>query len=138
MMPLNQASMVAIGPQNAADGAGIYNMARNLGGSIGLASSGIFIDQRSAMHAATIRESVTANSLIGQARLATDSLAQGVDAATAKLRAIAQLSAQIEKHALVMTYGDCFWLLGMGLLAIVPIVLLLRRPAPGMAVSGGH
>jgi DHA2 family multidrug resistance protein len=138
MMPLNQASMAAIGPQNAADGAGIYNMARNLGGSIGLALSGIFIDQRSAVHSATIRESVTANSLLGQARLVADGVAHGLDAATAKLRAVAQLSAQIQRHALVMTYGDCFWLLGMALLAIVPIVLLLRRPAPGAAVQAGH
>ncbi|MCP3403444.1 hypothetical protein [Bradyrhizobium sp. CCGB20] len=81
---------------------------------------------------------MTANSLLGQARLVADGAAQGVDAATAKLPAIAQPSGQIQRHALVMTYGDCFWLLGMTLLAIVPIVLLLRRPAPGLAVSGGH
>jgi DHA2 family multidrug resistance protein len=137
-MPLNMASMAAIGPQNAADGAGIYNMARNLGGSIGLALSGIFIDRQSSVHSDTIREAVTANSHAGQARLAVDGVVQGIDAATAKLRAIAQLSAQIDKNALVMTYSDCFWMLGMLLLAIVPIVLLLRRPAPGAATSAGH
>jgi MFS transporter, DHA2 family, multidrug resistance protein len=137
-MPLNQASMAAIGRENAADGAGIYSMARNLGGSIGLALSGLFIDQRSAVHSDTIREALTANSLLGQARLAADGIGQGIDAATARLRAIAQLSGMIEKHALVMTYNDCFWLLGVFLVAVTPVVLLLRRPAPGAAVSAGH
>ena len=70
MMPLNQASMAAVGREKAAMPPGIYNMARNLGGSVGLALCGVFIDRRSALHAATIRESVTANSLLGQARLA--------------------------------------------------------------------
>jgi DHA2 family multidrug resistance protein len=138
MMPLNQASMAAIGRENAADGAGIYSMARNLGGSIGLALCGVFIDQRSAVHSDTIRESVTANSLIGQARLAADGLSQGIDQATARLRAIAQLSGLIEKQALVMTYNDCFWLLGICLVAITPVVLLLRTPKPGVVVEAGH
>ncbi|MBO4222602.1 DHA2 family efflux MFS transporter permease subunit [Bradyrhizobium neotropicale] len=129
-MPLNQAAMAAIGRENAADGAGIYTMARNLGGSMGLALSGLFIDVRSSVHSDTIRESVTANSLIGQARLAADGLGQGIDAATARLRAIAQLSHAIEKQALVMTYNDCFWMLGILLVAITPVVLLLRQPAP--------
>ena len=138
MMPLNQVSMAAIGPENAADGAGIYSMARNLGGSIGLALSGIFIDQRSAVHSDTIRESVTANSLLGQARLAADGVAAGIDAATAKLRMIAQLSGLIERQALVMTYSDCFWILGVVLIAIIPVVLLLRRPKAGAAIAAGH
>jgi DHA2 family multidrug resistance protein len=137
-MPLNQASMAAIGRENAADGAGIYSMARNLGGSIGLALCGVFIDRRSAVHSDTIRETVTANSLIGQARLAGDGIAQGIDAATARLRAIAQLSSLIEKHALVMTYNDCFWILGFCLVAITPVVLLLRPPKPGTAIAVDH
>jgi MFS transporter, DHA2 family, multidrug resistance protein len=137
-MPLNQASMAAIGRENAADGAGIFSMARNLGGSIGLALSGVFIDRLSAMHSDTIREAVTANSLMGQARLAADGIAQGIDAATARLRAIAQLSSLIEKQALVMTYNDCFWMLGFFLVAITPIVLLLRAPKPGASTETGH
>jgi DHA2 family multidrug resistance protein len=127
-MPLNQAAMAAIGRENAADGAGIYNMARNLGGSIGLALCGLFIDVRSAVHSDTIRESVTANSVLGQARLAADGLGQGIDAATAQLRAIAELSHTIEMQALVMTYNDCFWILGFFLVAITPVVLMLRQP----------
>lgn len=29
-----------------------------------------------------------------------------------------------------MTYNDCFWMLGILLIAIMPIVLLLRQSAP--------
>ncbi|MBO1041774.1 DHA2 family efflux MFS transporter permease subunit [Brucella pituitosa] len=128
VLPLNQVSMAAIGRENAADAAGIYSMARNLGGSLGLAFSGIVIDHRTAVHSDSIRESLTANSLAGQAQLAVNGVSQGIDAATAKLRAISQLTSLIERNALVMTYNDCFWLMGMMILALSPAVLLLRRP----------
>jgi DHA2 family multidrug resistance protein len=90
------------------------------------------------VHSDTIREALTANSLIGQARLAADGLAQGIDATTARLRAMSQLSTLIEKQALVMTYNDCFWLLGVALVVITPVVLLLRSPKPGTKVEAGH
>ncbi len=127
-MPLNQVSMAALGRENAADGAGIFSMARNLGGSVGLALCGVLIDQRSAVHSDTIREALTANSLRGQMQLSADGVSQGIDAATARLRVISQLSGLIEKNALVMTYSDCFWLMGAAILAVAPIVFLLRRP----------
>jgi len=49
------------------------------------------------------------------------------------LRVIAQLSSLIEKQALVMIHNDCFLMLGVFLVAITPVVLLLRTQEPGAA-----
>ncbi len=70
MMPLNQASVGAVDRKDTGDAAGLYNMARNLGGSIGLALLGVFIDRQTEFHGDVIRESVTQNSLLTQARIA--------------------------------------------------------------------
>ena len=52
---------------------------------------------------------------------------------------LARLSGLIERNALVMTYSDCFWLMGVLILAMTPVVLLLRRPpASSAALSAGH
>ena len=107
-------------------------MARNLGGSIGLALQGVFIDRRTELHADSIRESVTANSLLLQERLAGQAAVfaeRTGDAAHASSQAVGQLARQIHQQAMVMTYSDCFWLLGTGLLVLTPMVLLLRRSA---------
>jgi DHA2 family multidrug resistance protein len=144
MMPLNQASMNAVSREEAGDAAGLYNMARNLGGSVGLALLGIYIDRRNAFHDATIRDSVTANSLIGQDHLTTTSagfLAQHGDPAFAHMQAMGQLAGQIQQQAAVITYSETFHMLGIALLMCVPIALLLRKPKPGVgapAQSGGH
>jgi DHA2 family multidrug resistance protein len=143
MMPLNQASMAAVSREDSGDAAGLYNMARNLGGSVGLAVIGVVIDRRNSFHVATLRESVTANSLIGQERIAGSAanwLARTGDLAYAKLQALAQLAAQIQQQAAVMTYSETFYLLAVALLACIPLALLLRTPAaqPANPSSAGH
>jgi MFS transporter, DHA2 family, multidrug resistance protein len=147
MMPLNQASMAAVAREESGDAAGLYNMARNLGGSIGLAIIGVLIDRRSAFHVATIRETLTANSVIGQAHIAAntaDGFVQTGDMAYAKMRALGQLGAQIQVQASVMTYSETFYLLAVALLACIPLALLLRTPAqsasspPASAINDQH
>jgi DHA2 family multidrug resistance protein len=141
MMPLNQASMAAVAAEEAGDAAGLYNMARNLGGSVGLALLGILIDRRNAYHDAIIRESVSANSALGQEQMAANIagfMAQGADHAHASLQAIAQLSREIARQAAVMTFSETFFALGVALLCCVPLALLLKPARPGAAVSYDH
>jgi MFS transporter, DHA2 family, multidrug resistance protein len=137
-MPLNQISVGSVSRADTADAAGLFNMARNLGGSIGLAIQGVFIDRRTEAHADAIRESVTANSTLLQDRIAQQSAffaERTGDLAHANQQAIGQLARQIHLQAMVMTYSDCFWILGIGLIVLLPIVLVLPRNAmpPAMA-----
>jgi MFS transporter, DHA2 family, multidrug resistance protein len=130
-MPLNQASVGAVSRADTPDAAGLFNMARNLGGSIGLALLGVFIDRRTELHADAIRSTVDANSQLVQQHIAAQAAAfaqSGGDAAYAHQQALGQLAVQIHQQAMVMTYSDCFWLLGVCLTAMLPLVLLLRAP----------
>jgi DHA2 family multidrug resistance protein len=139
-MPLNQISVGSVSREDTADAAGFFNMARNLGGSIGLALQGVFIDRRIEAHADAIRESVSANSVLLQERLAAQAALfaeRGGDAVQGNQQAIGQLAQQIHLQALVMTYSDCFWVLGVGLIVLMPMVLLLRRPPPLASAPGG-
>jgi DHA2 family multidrug resistance protein len=145
MMPLNQASMAAVSREEAGDAAGLYNMARNLGGSVGLALLGVYIDRRNAFHDAIIRDSLTANSLIGQDHLAATSagfLAQAGDKAYASMQALGQLAGEMQQQAAVITYSETFHVLAWALLIVMPLALFLRKPptgpAPAPAQSGGH
>jgi DHA2 family multidrug resistance protein len=131
MMPLNQASMAAVSREDSGDAAGLYNMARNLGGSIGLAIIGTVIDRRTTFHAAMIRESVSANSLPGQEHIASSAanwFARTGDMAYSQMRALGQLGAQIQQQATVMAYSETFYLLGLALFVCIPLALLLKTP----------
>ncbi|GAB7549281.1 MDR family MFS transporter [Cupriavidus sp. 8B] len=141
MMPLNQASMAAVATHEAGDAAGLYNMARNLGGSVGLALLGTLIDRRNTYHDAVIRESVSANSAIGQEHISSSAagfFAQHGDMAHAKLQALAQMAGEIARQAAVITFSETFFVLGIALLLCVPLALLLKQPGAGTPVSSGH
>jgi len=142
MMPLNQAAMAAVSREESGDAAGLYNMARNLGGSVGLAIIGTLIDRRETFHTAVLRESITNNSLKGHERImesAASFFAQTGDMAHAKIQALGQLAQQIQVQSTVITYSETFWVLGVALLACIPLAFLLKKPRPGASASvAGH
>src|SRR3984957_17805632 len=101
-MPLNQISVGAVSRSETADAAGLFNMARNLGGSIGLALLGVFIDRRTESHADAIRETVSANSVLVQDRIAQQAAvfgAQSGDLAYGQQQALGSLAGQIHQQA---------------------------------------
>ena len=136
MFPLNQASMAAVTREESGDAAGIYNMARNLGGSVGLAVIGTFIDRRNGLHASRLGETLDANSPLVQGRIAASAaahFAQMGDAMLARLQALKEVVLQIQQQASVMTFSETFYVLGVALLLCIPLALLLKTPRAGHA-----
>jgi MFS transporter, DHA2 family, multidrug resistance protein len=141
MMPLNQASMAAVRKEESGDAAGLYNMARNLGGSVGLAILGTFIDRRDALHESLLRQAVPANSDLVQQRMAAmtaNQFAASGDPTHAPLQALGLLAQQISQQALVITFSETFQALAIVLLCCAPLALLLKTPAPGSAPLDTH
>jgi len=124
MLFLSQAAIQSVSTEDAGDASGLFNSVRNLGGSLALAGIAIVQDQRLWFHSRRLEETLNANSLAVQEHVA--GLAQTLGGTPAALRLISQ---QIQAEALVMTYNDIFWLMGMGTLLVLPLVLFLR-PLP--------
>ncbi|HZU65629.1 MAG TPA: MFS transporter, partial [Novosphingobium sp.] len=130
---LNQAAIASVPRHEAGDAAGLFNSARNLGGSLALAGIAVLQDQRQWLHSRRLEDTLSANSDRVQDYLAA--LAQ--NAGGNQAAAIRQLGGTIAREALVMTYNDIFWLLAMGILFVSPLVLLLR-PLPKGPIAAAH
>ncbi|MCB2050425.1 MAG: DHA2 family efflux MFS transporter permease subunit [Novosphingobium sp.] len=124
MLFLNQAAISSVSVQYAGDAAGLFTTARNLGGSLVLAAISTIQDQRVWFHSRRLEESLQANSLMVQDRMAEMTHSFGSSEAAFKA-----LGGTIAREALVMTYNDMYWLLGIGILLVCPLVLLLK-PLP--------
>lgn len=124
MIFLNQAAIRSVSPAQAGDAAGLYSAARNLGGSLALAGIAVIQDQRVWLHSRRLEESLSANSDLVQSYMNTQSAALGGQAT-----ALRALAGTIQVQAITMTYADLFWMLGVGILFITPLVLFLR-PLP--------
>jgi MFS transporter, DHA2 family, multidrug resistance protein len=141
-MPLNQASVGSVPREDAADAAGLYNMARNLGGSLGLALLGVFIDRQAATHVQTIGAAATANSVLAQNRLAEQAAgfaARTGDLALGRMQTFGALAGTVQQQAMVITYSQAFWVLGVAMIAMLPLAFILKMPKPGAPrVEAGH
>lgn len=121
---LNQAAIASVPARDAGDAAGLFNAVRNLGGSLALAGIATIQDQRNWFHSRRLEEAMSANSEAVQAYVA--GLSQSFGGQEAGLRTLA---GTIQREALVMTFNDIFWMLGCGIIAVIPLVLFLR-PLP--------
>ncbi len=132
MMPLSQLSMRSVETRDAGDAAGLYNMSRNLGGTLGLALLGVLMDRRSHFHDDMLREGIQANTQLTQDQMASDTasyLAQTGDPSTASLQALSHLANDIAQQAAVMAYNDAFYVLGLAMLACLPLIFILKKRA---------
>jgi DHA2 family multidrug resistance protein len=133
-LPLSQAATAGLAEEDIPDGTALFNMARNLGGSVGLAMTGVLLDRRVAFHVAQLQQSTSANSPLAQDRIAQITgtfSAGGADPAVAALQAMKLLAGEIQRQALVMSFADGFWLVGVGFLLAIPATLLLERRGTG-------
>jgi DHA2 family multidrug resistance protein len=139
-IPLTQVAMATIGPDVAADASGLFNMVRNLGGSVGLALTAVIIDRRSVFHFQMISEQLTGNSrLLLHYLQGTGAMlgAPGSDPAHGQIQSMAALRNRIAEQGLVMAYADALWLFGIALFLCMGSVFLLRKPGSG-AVTMAH
>jgi MFS transporter, DHA2 family, multidrug resistance protein len=114
-MFLNQAAVRSVSREEAGDAAGVYNAARNLGGSLALASIAIIQDQRLWLHTRRLEESLRANSVMVQDYVAGQARELGGQSA-----ALQALEGMIQTQALTMTYADLFWLLTVAIVMVTP------------------
>lgn len=128
---LNQAAVRSVSREQAADAAGLYNAARNLGGSLALASLGMLQENRLWLHSRRLEESVRANAVHVQDFIAQQSHAVGHSAVVQGIEGL------IQTQAVVLTYADVFWLLSIGIILVIPCVFFLR-PLPDSEMAAAH
>jgi MFS transporter, DHA2 family, multidrug resistance protein len=132
MVFLNQAAIQSVTREHASDAAGLFNAARNLGGSLALAGIAVIQDRRLWLHSRRLEETLDAN------RVAVgDYLAAQAHGPGGMAQALRGLAGTIRLEALTMTYIDLFWILAVFIACVIPLVLFLR-PLNTSAPIAGH
>ena len=137
-IPLMQSVIASVATEDAAEANSLSSVARNLGGSMGLAATASFQQQRYDLHYGQIHATLGANDLDLQSQLGQSAgmFGGGSEGLEAAYRMI---DGQVMLQASVMTFSDVFLALAMISLLVAPFVLLLRPPPPGSALAmGGH
>jgi len=117
---------------------GLMNLARNMGGSVGISLVTTMLDRRSQSHQNYLSSHLSASSPALRARLnALGLLVQshggGPPGSSAVPYAIIQ--GAVARQAAMLAYIDCFWFLAVAILAMVPMVFLMKKSKPGGGIA---
>jgi len=132
--PISAMASAGIEPENQAGASSLFNIMRNLGGSVGIAMLQTYATWREHFHFDIVSQRLTQNSLVVQERVAAIAQQFLGDAGSlehARLMALAQLQGLVRREAFVMAYADCFWMMGAVLVLSVLAIFFMPRPQAG-------
>ena len=131
-VPLTMLAMGRLRKEEMGNAASIYNLVRNVGGSIGIAALTTAIVRGMQRHQAYLGAHLTASSPVPMEMIhgLTGKFAMGgADAVTAHREALGAVYNSLQQQAAVLAYADNFRLMGYLSIACIPLALMLARPS---------
>jgi len=132
-VPINTMAFYFISKQNTSYATGLINLARNIGGSTGIALSTTMIARRAQFHQERLTEHLTALSPQFQSMIESAKqmfLSKGADPVYAATQAQQLMYAMVQRQAMVLAFLENFKMLALFFLAVIPLMFLMRRIRP--------
>lgn len=140
-VPLSVTTLGDLPPQAIGNGSGLYNLMRNIGGSVGISVVQTILVRHQQLHQTELVRSLTPTSTNYQQSLTYfgDLFAQYSDHVTAQQQAVGQVGQLLGQQAALWSYVDDFRYMALACFCCVPIVWLLKRvKARGGAAAAAH
>lgn len=129
-VPINTTAFSRIAKERTSYATGLINLARNIGGSSGIAMATTILARREQYHQQVLVAHVTPlDSGWGStlAHMAALLQSQGSSAADAMVKAQGMLYGLVQRQAAMLAFADAFWLMGLVFLGILPLLLFMKR-----------
>jgi DHA2 family multidrug resistance protein len=123
--------MDPISKEEMGNATSIFNLMRNIGGSMGIAAATTLLERDTQSHINVLGAHVNpynpqAQQMLQDLRAAF--MAHGADPTTATSQATAALWGMVQQQASMLAFGQTFLVLAILFLAAMPLLLLMRRP----------
>ena len=130
-IPINVSAFAYVPKEKTNMGTGIINLARNIGASVGIATVTTMLERRGQVHQARLVDHVNSwNPALAQitngntVRL----ISYGSSASHAALQAKGIVYNLVQGQSAMLAFVDNFKMLGVVFLAVIPFLLLMRKP----------
>ena len=133
-VPANTAMYAYIPPGKNNSASALVNLARNIGGSVGISLITTFLQRREQFHQNRLVSHVTPYSRATQhtQRLFTQLFG------SLGHRPQAMIYRLVQQQASTLAYIDCFYVLAIAFLLLIPFVFLMKKIKPGQSRLSGH
>jgi MFS transporter, DHA2 family, multidrug resistance protein len=130
-IPINVSAFAFVPKEKTNMGTGIINLARNVGASVGIATVTTMLERRTQFHQAQLVEHVNAfNPALRQATNGNTLrlISYGSSAAHAAIQSNGLIYSLVQRQSAMLAFVDNFKMLGVVFLAVIPVLLLMRKP----------
>ena len=131
-VPVNTAMYAYIPPGKNNNASALVNLARNIGGSVGISLVTTFLDRRQQFHQSRLTDHVTTYS---------HAFHHMYDLLTPHFgdhRAMLMISHRLQQQAGMLAYVDCFFVLSIAFATMIPFVFLLKPIRAGRSAAPMH
>lgn len=130
-VPLTTITMAPIPRARMGNAASVFNLMRNIGGSVGIAMTATLLSNRQDVHRQLLSEHINPYSPATQQMFNAIKgalMARGADAVTATQGAYASMYGMVMKQAAMLSFLDTFRVLGIIFLIMAPLMFIMKRP----------
>jgi MFS transporter, DHA2 family, multidrug resistance protein len=130
-IPINVSAFAYVPRELTNMGTGIINLSRNIGASVGLAAVTTLLERRTQAHQSRLMEHVNAmnpaygNMVNGTAGML---MTHGATLSQATAQARGMVMNMVQRQATMMAFLDNFKLLGIIFFAVIPVMVMLKKP----------
>jgi DHA2 family multidrug resistance protein len=137
MVPTNTIALGTLAPERVKNASGLFNLTRNLGGAVGLAVINQVLNERTDLHISRLHDRINWGNAtaVETLNMFTQKMQGMGDAA---LMAMKQLSQIVHRQAVVMGYGDAFFMLTVFYFALSLLVMVLKKPSATVLGGDAH
>jgi len=140
-VPINVMAFYFIPKEKFNNATGIINLARNIGGSFGIANVVTLLARRTQFHQGMLVSHMTPFDSAYQAMVngaARLLVVAGSSFADAQTQANGMAYGLLQRHATMLAFVDDFWLMGLTFLSLVPLMFLMKKSRPHRASVSAH
>jgi MFS transporter, DHA2 family, multidrug resistance protein len=137
-VPINTAAYAFLPKEKNNQASGLINLARNVGGSVGISFATTMLARRAQFHQQELTGQISQGNGKFEAMLhsATRMLtAHGSSAYEASRQAYGLIAGMVGQQATMLAYIDDFWLVGVCVVLMIPLIFLMKKVKPGGPIA---
>jgi DHA2 family multidrug resistance protein len=132
-VPINVMAFYFVPKERTNNATGLINLARNVGGSMGISLVTTMLDRRAQFHQNRLVDRLQLGNRIYQMalhRLTNIFTTHGLDTAHALKHAQGMLYGQLQRQSMMLSFSDNFWLMAMICLGVIPLLFTIKKMKP--------
>lgn len=138
-VPLTTVTLATISREEMGNATGMFNLLRNIGGSVGIAIAATLLARYSQFYQNSLVAHITPLNQVfrtTQSGIRSGFMAKGMDVFTAETASLAAIYGIVRRQAGILSYNRIFFIVGLAFLVVIPLLFLLKKQKIGKPIIG--